>query len=48
MVPGDALRSSGYKDISVTFKHCESDLQLMEISAVPEILMIRLLCGVVH
>jgi len=48
MVPGDALWSSGYKDISVTFRHCESDLQLMEISAVPEILMIPLLCGAVH
>lgn len=43
MAPGDVLRSSGYKDISVTFRHCESDLQLVEISAVPEILMIRLL-----
>lgn len=33
MVPG-AVLSSGYKDISVTFRHCESDLQLVEISVV--------------
>lgn len=48
MVPEDVLQNSGCKDISVTFRHCESDLYLVEITAVPEILMICLLCGVVH
>lgn len=30
---GAILFSSGYKDISVTFGYCESDLQLVEISS---------------
>lgn len=34
------MQSLGSKDVSVTFRCCESDLQLVEISAVGEMLMV--------